>query len=152
MAVNERGLRKETSFATVRVRPLYAHFFHCSSFIPICVMRDPYFDKQEVQHLFDSAGVWIAFRIERHVFDTVGNWVGWLPFENDDTEVHSTNGLYLGHICEGNRFYRNSRYLFREAIEKAAPPSYFPMPTPPARQPPVRLPIGCNDIRLSASV
>ncbi len=115
-------------------------------------MRDPYFDKQDVQYLFDSAGVWIAFRIGRNVFDTVGKWVGWLPFENDATEVHSPKGLYLGHIYD-DRFYRNSRYLFREAIEKAPKPGYFSLPTPPPFRPArAQLPIGCNDIRLSAHV
>lgn len=104
----------------------------------------------EVQHLFDSSGFWIAFRIERHVFDTEGNWVGWLPF--DENEVHSTRGLYLGHIYPGNRFYRCTSYIRRESIDKPAPPGYIRRQFFPGSIGPARLPIGAQDLRLSAHV
>lgn len=113
-------------------------------------MRDPYFDNEDVLHLFNSAGFWIAFRAGRNVFDTVGNWVGWLPF--DESEVHDTKGTYLGHIYDDGRFYRNNAFLLRESIEKPVPPGYIRLPRPPVAIGPARLPIGCNDIRLSAHV
>ncbi len=113
-------------------------------------MRDPYFDNDEVQHLFDSSGFWIAFRIGKNIFDTVGNWVGWLPF--DESEVHDTKGTYLGHIYPDNRLYRNSRYLKREALERPPKPGYFRRPNFPGSIARSRLPIGCNDIRLSSHV
>lgn len=113
-------------------------------------MRDPYFDTDEVQHLFDSSGFWIAFRIGRHVFDTVGNWVGWLPF--DDLEVHDTRGTYLGHVYPGNRLYRNFKYNKREAIEKPTRPPYIHRQSFPGSIGPSRLPIGAQDIRLSSHV
>ncbi len=107
---------------------------------------------EHVQHLFDSSGFWIAFRFDRNIFDTVGNWVGWLPFEDDHAEVHDTKGTYLGHIYPGNRFYRNFRFIRREAIEKPSRPAYIRRQTFPGSIGPSRLPIGCSDIRLSAHV
>lgn len=113
-------------------------------------MRDPYFDNEEVQHLYDSSGFWIAFRIGSNVFDTVGNWVGWLPF--DKTEVHSPRGSYLGHIYPDNRFYRKPSFLKRESIDTPAPPRYTPAQQFPGNIPRAQLPIGAQDLRLSAHV
>lgn len=56
-----------------------------------------------IQYLFNSDGVWIAFKKGKYVFDTDGNWVGWLPW--DDRDVVDTNGNYLGTIFDGNRLY-----------------------------------------------
>ena len=55
-------------------------------------------------HLFNSAGEWIAFRIERYVFDVDGEWIGWLPW--NDGEVVNPDGEYLGTICLTNRLLR----------------------------------------------
>jgi len=114
------------------------------------LMRDPYFDSDEVQHLFDSSGFWIAFRIGKHIFDTEGIWVGWLPF--DEKEVHDTKGTYLGHIYPDNRFYRDKKFLRREAIERPEKPKYVRRQSFPGMIGRSQLPIGCNDIRLSAHV
>ena len=113
-------------------------------------MRDPYFDTNEVQHLFDSSGFWIAYRIGRNIFDPAGNWVGWLPFE--EKEVHDPKGIYLAHIYPGNRLYRNKKFLKREAIVRPERPGYTRRHTFPGMISRERLPIGCEDIRLSAHV
>lgn len=134
---------------TVRVYLLYAPFVTHPAFIPIC-MRDPYFDIGDLQHLFDSSGFWIAFRVDTHIFDPAGNLVGWLPV--DDTRVHDTKGTYLGHIYPDNRFYRNKKFLKHEITEKPSRPRYVRIPSFPGSRPRTRLPIGCNDVRLSSPV
>lgn len=134
---------------TVRVYSLYAYFLTNSGLIPTS-MRDPYFDIGDLQYLFDSSGFWIAFRIDTHIFDPAGNLVGWLPF--DDTQVHDTKGTYLGHIFPDNRLYRNKNFLKVEAIERPVRPRFVRIPVTPRNIARARLPIGCNDIRLSSHV
>ncbi len=107
-------------------------------------------NNMEVQHLFDSSGFWIAFRVGRHVFDANGIWVGWLPW--DENEVVNTKGIYLGHIYPDNRFYRNFHYLKRECIDRPNKPPYIHRQTFPGSIGPSRLPIGAQDLRLSAHV
>src|SRR5215813_4787365 len=49
-----------------------------------------------LQHLFNSSGNWIAYRMGRFVFSKSGEWIGWLPW--DDEYVVNTRGQYLGTI------------------------------------------------------
>ena len=56
------------------------------------------------QHLFNSRGNWIAFRVGRFVYNTGGQWVGWLPW--DDNDVVDRSGNYLGTIFKGGRLYK----------------------------------------------
>ena len=64
------------------------------------------------QHLYNSEGVWIAFRKDSMVFDRDGHWIGWLPW--NDGEVVDTDGKYLATIVEENRLYRDE---FRQPRE-----------------------------------
>lgn len=65
----------------------------------------------EVQHLFSSAGRWVAFRLGKYVFTRSGEWIGSLPWGDEDiVEVH---GEYLGTICGGNRLYRFRNHSYR---------------------------------------
>ena len=60
------------------------------------------------EHLYDSAGSFIAFRRsddDRYVFNRAGKWIGWLPY--DDLDVHDPRGAYLGTIV-GDRLLRLS--------------------------------------------
>ncbi|HEV2380944.1 MAG TPA: hypothetical protein VG206_14280 [Terriglobia bacterium] len=65
------------------------------------------------QYLYNSMGVWIAFRQNQYVFNTAGEWIGWLPWREKrffrarlQPHVVDTNANYLGTIFPGNRFYR----------------------------------------------
>ena len=63
------------------------------------------------QHLFNSSGEWIAFRIGKYVFDNQGIWIGWTPW--DYSEVVDIEGQYLGHIFLGDRFYHKYYTSYR---------------------------------------
>ena len=56
-----------------------------------------------VQYLFNSIGMWIAFRKDNYVYNIHGEWIGWLPWGDDD--VANIEGEYIGSIVESNRFY-----------------------------------------------
>lgn len=63
-----------------------------------------------IQHYFNSAGEWIAFRRtpdDRYLFDRHGNWIAWFPW--NDNEAVDIEGNYLGTIVDGNRFYRRTK-------------------------------------------
>jgi hypothetical protein len=64
-----------------------------------------------VQHLFNSSGNWIAFRRGKYIFDRSGNWIGWLPW--DDGYIVDKNGNYFGTIFSGNRLYRYMNAPYR---------------------------------------
>lgn len=72
-----------------------------------------------VQHLFSSAGRWIAFRQGKYVFDTDGRWIGWVPW--GDGEVVDIEGRYVGTIFPNDRFYRN---LYRRSRGYPGYPGY----------------------------
>ncbi len=58
------------------------------------------------EHLYNSLGIWIAFRIDKYIFDTSGRWIGWIPWNNG--HVVTVEGQYLGTIVKdpsGSRFY-----------------------------------------------
>lgn len=79
---------------------------------------------QMVTHLYNSAGVWIAFRSGDVVYDASGEWIGWLPWRDD--EVVDRDGKYLGTIIEGDRLFRYSHHADREY------PGYPGYPAPAA--------------------
>lgn len=77
----------------------------------------------KVQHYFNSAGEWIAFRRtpdDRYLFDRHGNWVGWFPW--NDNEAVDIEGSYLGTIVDGNRFYQRTKKLNRPHPGFSVPP------------------------------
>jgi hypothetical protein len=86
------------------------------------------------EHLYDSAGNFIAFRrsdTDKYVFDADGNWIGWLPYGGPD--VRDTHGAYLG-MLTGNRLRHMSNRPFRG------------LPGLPARRASVTLPPGVTDL------
>lgn len=67
----------------------------------------------QTQYLYNSKGVWIAFRQGQYVFNTAGQWIGWLPWAEKRLfktrlypHVVDIYGNYLGTIFDGDRFYR----------------------------------------------
>ncbi|ELA7158608.1 hypothetical protein RAX54_004533 [Vibrio parahaemolyticus] len=65
----------------------------------------------KIQHLFDSSGDWLGFRIGKNVYNSDADWVAWLPWGDDD--VVTTDGDYLGTITNGNRLYHFSSKPYR---------------------------------------
>ena len=61
-----------------------------------------------IQYLFNSSGLWIAFVKDRYVFNQEGSWIGWLPWK--DGYAVDKSGSYLGSIIEDpngkSRFYK----------------------------------------------
>ena len=51
-----------------------------------------------VQYLFNSNGIWIAFRDGRLIYDTIGKNVAYLPWE-DSNDVLTLKGKYVGTVC-----------------------------------------------------
>ena len=87
-----------------------------------------------VQHLFSSAGSWVAFRRGKYVYNTSGKWIGWLPW--NDQDVVNVNGEYLGTICWENWLYHVHNHPYRGYPGFAG---YAP------------LPIGASDVNISES-
>jgi hypothetical protein len=75
-----------------------------------------------MEHLFDSAGNFIAFRRGQYVWNARGEWIGWLPWEDGD--VVSRSGDYLGTIFPGARLYRRTDWLYRGQPGRPAYPGY----------------------------
>src|SRR5437763_13667084 len=97
------------------------------------------------QHLFDSAGKWIAFRVGDNVFDTFGGWIGWLPW--GDQDVVDIHGEYLGTIF-GDRLFRLAGHPYRGYPGRAPNPEYPGYPGFPGVAPPAPLPTYAFDIDL----
>ena len=98
------------------------------------------------QHLFNSGGDWIAFRVERYVFNNLSDWIGWLPWEDED--VFTPNGDYLGTIVPGDRLYRFSNRPLRAPPLPPLPP-LPPIPALPALRGGMLLPVGAENVDLS---
>ena len=81
-----------------------------------------------VEYLFDSSGEWICFKKGKFVYDIEGNWIGWLPW--NDLDVVTTDGEYLGTICNKNRIY----HFFNKKNKL----DYKNLPTPNSRLPTFR--------------
>ena len=105
------------------------------------------FTPYKINYLFDSAGNWIAFRKGIYVFDLKSNWVGYTPWK--DSEVYTPDGIYLGTIVWGNRFYRHLQHSDRgepEIVSEPFFPGIFPPPAYPGRAP---LPNWASDLDFS---
>ena len=63
-----------------------------------------------VTHLFNSTGTWIAFQKDEYIFDSAGNWIGWLP-QNDGHAV-DVEGNYLGTIVRDSSGHFRFYYFF----------------------------------------
>ena len=106
----------------------------------------PIMKTQNLQHLFNSKGEWIAFRIDSNVFNPQGFWVGFLPW--DDSEVFDTRGFYLGHIYEYGRFYQRTDPIYKGYPEFPKHPGYpgctgAPLPLEPQDLPDAHCDIDC---------
>ncbi len=51
-----------------------------------------------IQYLFNSNGIWIAFRDGNLIYDTMGVNIAYLPWE-DSCDVLTLKGKYVGTIC-----------------------------------------------------
>lgn len=100
-----------------------------------------------VQHLFDSAGSWVAFRRGKYVYNPSGEWIGWLPW--NDLEVFNVNGKYLGTICGANRLYRFRNRPYRGYPGYPSYPGYPGYPGYPAFAGYSPLPVGATDVNIS---
>ncbi len=102
----------------------------------------------DVQHLFDSRGDWIAFRLGEHVFDPGGDWVGWLPW--DDGEIVDAHGEYLGTIVDrdGSRLYRYRDREYRGYPGYRENPGYPGYPGHPDSASRDYPPFGADDVDL----
>ncbi len=109
-------------------------------------MSSPTADKS-VQHLFNSDGRWIAFRVDRYVFDTSGGWIGWLPWQEPDRAVVDVQGHYVGTIFPGDRFYRELTFRPRGYPGYPGYPSYPGYPGYPGFAGPATPPPLAEDIR-----
>jgi len=98
-----------------------------------------------VQYLFDSGGIWIAFRIDKYVYSPTGKWVGWMPWSDDD--VVDTSGQYLGTIFPGNRLYQLVYKPYRGYPGFPGYPKYPGYPGYPGFAGYSQLPSGARDVR-----
>lgn len=99
-----------------------------------------------VEHLFDSSGQWIAYRVaKKWVWSADGDWIGWCPWKDDPGLVVTTDGEYLGHIV-GERLLRKSYQPYRGYPGYPGYPSYPGYPGYPGYagyKPP---PLGMTDV------
>lgn len=75
-------------------------------------------------YLYDSQGVWIAFRVDdraRHLFNPDGDWIGWFPW--DDGDAVTPDGDYLGTLV-GDRLLFQEGHVFRGTPEYPGAPAY----------------------------
>ena len=99
-----------------------------------------------IQHLFSSAGRWIAFRRGKYVYDKSGTWIGWLPW--NDQDVVSVSGEYLGTIWLGDRLYRFQNRPFRGYPDYPGYPGYPGYARYPGFAGYAPLPVGATDINI----
>lgn len=79
-----------------------------------------------VQHYFNAAGEWIAFRRSRndlYLFDRHGKWIGWFPWQDND--VVDLDGEYFGTVIDGNRLFRKMK-----VTQHRPHPGFPPSPGP----------------------
>lgn len=94
------------------------------------------------EYLYDSHGVWIAFRRTRndkYVFAPNGEWIGWLPW--DEKTVVNTKGEYLGTIFPNGRLYQLRRIRHRARPPAPIRPVIPGRPPNPPRRGYVSLPV-----------
>lgn len=104
------------------------------------------------EHLFDSRGAWIAYRVARRfVWSRDGEWVGWCPWPDDPDVVIDPGGAYLGHVM-GNRLLRRSSVAARPFPGYPPYPGYRGAPGEPDGEEPIDLPEGAADVRLARPV
>jgi len=98
-----------------------------------------------VYNLFNSSGEWIAFRIGKNLFNSDAEWVGWFPWGDDDAVT--TDGDYLGTVCNGNRFYYFSNKPYRGYPGYPGYPGYHGYPGYPGFAGYSSLPSGASDAK-----
>ena len=95
-----------------------------------------------VQYLFNSNGIWIAFRDGSLVYDTTGVNVAFLPWE-DSSDVLTLKGKYVGTICSDScTSYDEAQTVPPDSIGETArlydfsdrPFGRFPIPQTPAHK------------------
>lgn len=97
-------------------------------------------------YLYDSQGVWIAFRTDeraRHLFNPDGDWIGWFPWEDD--EAVTRDGEYLGTVV-GDRLFAEERHAYRGRPDYPGAPLYPGQASYPGAAPFVSLPVGYVDV------
>ena len=97
-----------------------------------------------VQYLFNSNGIWIAFRDGRLIYDTMCVNVAFLPWE-DSSDVLTLKGKYVGTICGDDcESYEAAQAVDPDQIEETArlfcftdrPFGRFPIPQTAANKHP----------------
>lgn len=78
---------------------------------------------KNIDYLFNSQGLWIAFRQGRYVFDSESQWIGWTPW--GDNDVVTPDGVYLATIVEENRLFKLNTFRDRGRPHHPATP-FFP--------------------------
>ncbi len=96
-----------------------------------------------VHYLYNSSGVWIAFRVGKNLFEPRGEWAGWMPW--DDDYVVAPDGKYLGTIT-GNRLFRLNPPPRHGFAGYPVYPGPHPRPQPPEAATVIPLPETATDI------
>lgn len=95
-----------------------------------------------IQHLFNSNGIWLAFRDGRLIYDTMGKNVAFLPWD-DSNDVLTLRGGYVGTVCPSScNSYEEAQGADIDAIGGTArlyrftdrPFGRFPIPQTPANK------------------
>jgi hypothetical protein len=104
-----------------------------------------------VEHLFDSAGRWVAYRVAaRWVWSRDGEWIGWCPTPADPDLVVDLDGAYLGHVID-DRLLRRATAPKQAFAGYPQNPGYPGSPAEPPAQRAIRLPPDVEDVRMSSA-
>lgn len=99
-----------------------------------------------IKHLYNSDGLWVAFKKGVYLFDTSGKWLGWFPEKS--AEAVDIHGEYLGTIVDKNRFYHLAYNTQNEFPPYPGYPGDMLSPGYPGYAGHSPLPFGAEDVSL----